>query len=214
MSDKSTVVIADDHPLVRDSLQRALEQPGLVTVTGLDVVAQAENGFEALSTVKRFKPDLLILDVAMPLASGVEVITDLRRWSPKTMIVILTGITSTGLIATLIDSGVNGLFSKGEPLNELYQNLPQILRGGHHIANPFIKALDIQQSHKSLTDRERQILNMIISGKSNKEMADFISVSPKTVDKHRTSLMQKLNVHSVVELMSYALREGLIVPDH
>lgn len=214
MSVPCRAVIADDHQIVRDGLRNAFETPGLITPTGIDVVAEAANGFEALAAVKQHKPEVLTLDVAMPLAGGAEVITDIKRWSPDTFIIILTGINAPGLICSLLDSGVHGMFSKGSALDELYRKLPLILRGGRYIAPEFVKTVESHQASQSLTDREQQTLNMIISGKTNKEIAELLSISPKTVDKHRTSLMQKLNVHSVAELMAFALREGLIDSFH
>ncbi len=207
-------VIADDHQIVRDGLKSALQQPGLVEHNGVAVIAEAENGFEALAEVKNHKPDVLILDISMPLAGGAEVVADIKRWSPQTRIVILTGINAPGLICTLLDAGVDGMFSKGASLDELYKQLPLILRGGKHIAECFVKTMQLQQNNKTLTDRELQTLNMIIAGKTSREIADFMSISPKTVDKHRTSLMKKLDTHSVAELIAYALREGLIDPEH
>lgn len=212
MTGQYRAVIADDHQIVRDGLRSAFEKPGVITVSGIQVVAEAENGFDALAEVKIHKPDVLILDIAMPLAGGAEVVTDIKRWSPDTRIVILTGINAPGLICTLLDNGVDGMFSKGAALEELYAKLPLILRGGRYIAKQFVKIVESHRRSQSLTDRERQTLNMIIAGKTNKEIAKIMAVSPKTVDKHRTSLMQKLDVHSVAELIAYALREGLIDP--
>jgi len=211
---KFSVIIADDHQIVRDGLRMALTQPGVVEPDGIEVAGEATNGFEALAAVKQFKPNALLLDISMPLAGGAEVVTDIRRWSPDTAIVILTGISSPGLIASLLDQGVEGMFSKGASLDELYQKLPLILRGGRYIAAPFLELMESQQQSLTLTDRERQTLNMVISGKSNREIAEALSISPKTVDKHRTSLMQKLEVHSLAELMAYALKHGLIDMSH
>jgi DNA-binding NarL/FixJ family response regulator len=205
-------VIADDHQIVRDGLRSALEKPGLIGLDRIEVVAEAVNGFEALAEVKRHQPDVLLLDISMPLAGGAEVVTDIRRWSPDTRIVILTGIDAPGQICSLIDAGVDGMFSKGEDLKELYKHLPVILRGGKYIADKFSEVLARQDRNQALTDRERQTLNMIIAGKTSKEIAEAMNVSPKTVDKHRTSLMRKLDTHSVAELIAYALREGLIDP--
>lgn len=211
---KHSVVIADDHQIVRQGLRSALETPGLVNAEGLTVVAEAENGFEALAEVKVHQPDLLLLDISMPLAGGAEIVLDVQRWSPATHIVILTGIHAPGLLTQLLEANVAGIFSKGADLNELYRNLPLILRGGHYIASSLEQMLATQQSIPSLTGREQQILNMIVAGKTNKEIAQQLVISPKTVDKHRTSLMDKLDVHSVAELLAYAFREGLIDPDH
>jgi len=207
-------VIADDHQIVRDGLKTALQQPGLVEHNGIAVVAEAVNGFEALAEVKNHKPDVLILDISMPLAGGAEVVADIKRWSPETRIVILTGIDAPGLICTLLDAGVSGMFSKGASLNELYKQLPLILRGGKYITDQFVDTMERQQQNQTLTDREIQTLNMIIAGKTSREIAEIMSISPKTVDKHRTSLMKKLDTHSVAELIAYALHEGLIDPEN
>lgn len=210
MSGPYRAIIADDHEIVRDGLRVALETPGLITPEGIEVVAEAENGFQALAEVKQHKPHILTLDIAMPLAGGAEVITDIKRWSPDTYIIILTGSNVPGLICSLLDNGVHGMFSKGASLQELYDKLPLILRGGKFIAPEFVETVESHRISQTLTDRERQTLNMVIAGKTNKEIAELMSISPKTVDKHRSSLMQKLNVHSAVELMAFALREGLI----
>ena len=207
-------VIADDHQIVRDGLRNALQQPGLIEAKGVEVVAEAENGLKALAAVKQHRPDLVLLDISMPLAGGAEVVCDIRRWSPDTRIVIVTGINTPGLISSLLDEGVEGMFSKGASLDELYQKLPLILRGGRYIAEPFLQTMQKLQQNEQLTDRERQTMNMIINGKSSREIADHLSISPKTVDKHRTSLMQKLDVHSVAELMAYALKHGLVDIEH
>ncbi len=138
----------------------------------------------------------------------------IRRWSPLTRIVIITGINTPGLICNLLDEGIKGMFSKGASLDELYRKLPLILRGARYIGSPLMQAMRSRTQHTQLTDRERQTMNMLISGKSNKDIADLLSISPKTVDKHRSSLMQKLDVHSVAELMAYALKHGLIDMQH
>ncbi len=209
-----TAIIADDHEIVRQGLRTALETPGIVETNGLKVIAEATNGIDTITEVKIHKPDLLLLDIAMPFADGTEVVPEIKRYSPDTCIVVVTGSNTGSLVCNLIESGVEGMFFKGASLDELYQKLPLILRGGHYIAEPFMKAMEQQETKASLTNRERQILNMIVAGKTNKEMAELLFISPKTVDKHRTSMMTKLNVHSLVELLAYSLREGLIDPDN
>ncbi len=177
-----------------------------------EVKAHAVNGLETLTCVREHRPDLLFLDISMPLATGSEIITDIKRWSPETKILVFTGVVAPGLLANMVASGVHGIFSKGDAPSSIAAVLPIILGGGHHVA-PSLLAL-IEQGHQadSLTDRERQTLNMIISGKSNKEIARVMQISAKTVEKHRTSLMQKLEVHSLAELMARALKDGLIDP--
>ncbi len=207
-----TAIIADDHEIVRQGLRTAVETPGIVEKNGIKIVAETENGIDTIAEVKIHKPDLLLLDIAMPFADGSEVVPEIKRWSRDTRIVILTGNNNGGMVCNLIDNGVDGMFFKGASLDELYRQLPLILRGGRFIAEPFVKAMQQQSASQSLTPRERQILNMIVAGKTNKEIAEVLFISPKTVDKHRTSLMTKLNVHSLVELLAFSLREGLIDP--
>lgn len=209
---KYTYVIADDHEIIRSALHDLMMQASVDTEALYELSAFAENGLETISQVKVHKPDLLFLDVSMPLASGAEIILDIRRWSPETKILVFTGVTAIGLLAGLVESGIDGLFSKGAPVTIIIEKLPIIMRGSRYIAPEFIDAIQQGKQSATLTERERQIMNMIISGKTNKDIAGALNISPKTVDKHRTSLMGKLGVHSVVELIGRALKDGLIDP--
>jgi DNA-binding NarL/FixJ family response regulator len=184
----------------------------LIEPEGIRVVAEAGDGLSAIAEVRRHRPNLLLLDVSMPMAGGVEVLIEARRWSKETKVVVLTGISAVGLLSDLIETGVDGLFSKASDNAEFYEKLPGILRGQRHIAEMFLKLLEEVPAVPVLTDRERQTLNLVLAGRSNKEIADGLGISIKTVDKHRTSLMQKLNVHSVPQLMARALKEGMIDP--
>lgn len=206
-------IVADDHAIVRAGLKDALQTPGLIEAAGIEVVGEAADGLAAIAEVRAHRPDLLMLDVQMPLAGGVEVVIEVRRWSPETRIVVLTGVTASGLVRSLVDSDIDGLFSKADDNTELYERLPGILRGQRHIASSFLTILQDSPSSGPLTGRERQILNLILSGQSNKDIAATLGISAKTVDKHRTSMMQKIGVHSVPQLMAYALREKLIDPN-
>ncbi|WFE87915.1 response regulator transcription factor [Roseibium porphyridii] len=205
-------VIADDHAIVRAGLRSALETPGTVEPDGIEVVAEASDGLQAIAALRQHRPTLLILDVQMPHAGGLEVLVEARRWSPETKVVVLTGVSAIGKIGELVASGVDGLFSKSEDHDELIRKLPNILRGHRHIATRFETLLEDAPDVPILSDRERQTLNLIVSGRSNKEIADTLGISAKTVDRHRTNLMKKLDVHSVAQLIAYALREGLIDP--
>ncbi len=189
-----------------------LETPGLIEEDGIAVVAEAANGVEAIAAVRRWRPQLVLLDVQMPFAGGVEVALELRRWSPESRIVVLTGITAPGKLAELIDLGVDGLFSKAADNAGLYAALPKILRGARVIAPEIVTAIEAAPEQSPLSSRERQVLNLIVMGQSNKEISGILGISAKTVDRHRTNLMQKLDVHSVAQLIALALREGLIDP--
>ena len=206
------VVIADDHEIIRDAIHDLLMKASSEVDPCYELAAYAENGLEAIAAIKSHKPDLLFLDISMPLASGAEIIHDIRRWSADTRIIVFTGVTAPGLLASIVETGIDGLFSKGAPVSSMKDKLPVILRGGRYIAPEFLDFIKQGQQATTLTDRERQILNMIVAGKTNKETAQVLCISPKTVDKHRTSLMNKLEVHSVAQLMARALKDGLIDP--
>ncbi len=205
-----TAILADDHQIVRSGLRMAIESPGVVEDDGIAVLAEAANGLEAIEQIKIHQPDLLLLDISMPIVSGAEILLDIKRWSPETKIVILTAVTSPGLLAGLVHAGIDGLFSKASNNDALFSMLPLILRGARHIEPAFLDIIRDSAPLEALTPREQQTLNMIVTGKSNKEIAELMGVSPKTAEKHRTSLMQKLKVRSIAELLAKALREGLI----
>ena len=208
-----SVIIADDHSIVRDGLRDVLADVDARHGLAFEIVNEASNGLEALAAVKAHKPELLLLDLAMPLATGAEILADVKRWSPDTRIAIFTGVVAPGLLASLVESGVHGMFSKAVSTDDICDHLALILNGGYYVAPDLAEVIEQGHQAASLTDRERQTLNMIISGKSNKEMARLLNISPKTVEKHRTSLMQKLEVHSIAELLARALKDGLIAPD-
>lgn len=200
-----SAIIADDHALVRAGIKEILGSTGRV-----NIVAEAENGLEAISLVRQHMPDLLILDIAMPYAQGIEIFGEVRRWSPETRIVVFTGLTATGLLSELVAAGVDGLFMKRGDPEHLENGIRLILKGAKVISPDVLQLLEDKETNVELTDRERQILSLIATGCSNKEIAERLGVSLKTVDNHRTNLMRKLDVHSVAELLSYALREGLL----
>ncbi len=207
---RASVILADDHEIVRAGLKTALEKPGVVTPEGLHIVAEAEDGLAALALVKQYQPDLLILDITMPLSSGAEIFTDIKRWSPDTKVVIFSSVTNGTLIGGLISSGVDGMFSKNGRSEEFFEKLSLILRGGHYIAPDCLALVKAGADLPALTPRERQTMQMILRGLTTKEIADHQGISPRTAEKHRANLMNKLEVKSVAALMAKALKEGLL----
>lgn len=200
-----TAIVADDHAILRDGIKNIIASLGDVTV-----VAEASDGLEAISLVRQHRPTLLTLDIAMPHAQGIEIYTEVRRWSPDTLVAVFTGLTSVRLLSELVTAGVDGLFMKRGDPQRLADGLPLILNGGKVIAPEILEFLEANAPSGELTDRERQILSLVASGNSNREIAERLGVSPKTVDNHRTNLMRKLDVHSVAELLNHALREGYL----
>ena len=198
-------VIADDHAIVRTSLAAILGD-----ISDLEVVAEAANGLETIALVKQHKPDLLLLDAAMPLARGVQVYSEARRWSPETRVVVITGFTSTTLLADWLSAGVDGLFLKSAQPSEMRQGFEVVLAGGRFVSQEVSDKLENEPSLPELTDREREVLSLIASGHQNVAIGEKLFISPKTVEKHRASLMSKLGVNSISALMTLALREGLL----
>jgi DNA-binding NarL/FixJ family response regulator len=212
MVDRFTAILADDHDIVRDGLRAALEKPGLIETNGIRVLAETANGFETLTAVKRHKPDLVILDLTMPLSGGAEVLTDIRRWSPSTKVVVYSSVDAPGVLSMLIEAGVEGMFHKGGSNAALYEKLPLILRGGRYIAPECLSLVEGHEVTVELTPREQQTLHMIVAGRTTQDIADGLGISPRTAEKHRASLMAKLEVRSVTELMARALRDVWINP--
>lgn len=207
-----SAVIADDHEIVRSGLSMAFGTPGLIETHGIEVLAAVGDGLSAIAAAKTHNPSLVLVDAQMPHASGVEVVVEIRRWCPDSRIVVFTGVTSPGLISQLVEAGVDGLFSKSGSIETLYDKIPHILRGGRFVEDRFIAILETRPEMPELTGRERQTLNMIVRGKSNKEIAAGFGLSTKTVEKHRTSLMHKLGVNSIAKLLARAMEDGLIDP--
>lgn len=202
---EQTVVIADDHALVRNALKDIV-----CKIEQVIVVGEAENGVEAITLAKTCKPDMLILDSGMPLARGMEVFGEVKRWSPDTRTAVVTGFTGVGHLADWIAGGIDGLFLKTCSPDEMQEGFALILNGGSYYSRAVMSALEGIPDKPSLTLRERQILHLIATGQSNKEIANQLSISAKTVDNHRTRMMAKISVCSTAQLLAYALKEGLL----
>ena len=206
------IVIADDHEIVRSALRGALGLPGEFNGTpySIDVVAEAANGREALDAVRVHRPTAIVLDISMPEVSGHEIVGDIRRWSPATKIIIFTGVTAPGLLSVLYEGGVDGLFSKSASANELVEHFPKILNGQRGLSQSLQNVVGVKSEVRHLSRREQQVLALLVAGKSNREVAQTLCISHKTVEKHRASLMQKLNVGSLAQLLTLAVREGMV----
>ena len=201
------VVIADDHAIIRDGLRAILGQIG-----GTQIVREASDGVEAIAAIKELQPDLLTLDAGMPLAKGMEVFVEARRWSQRTRIIVITGFTAKGHLSDWIAAEVDGLFVKSDTPDEMRAGIETVLNGGSYVSHSARAVLQEQPEPPPLTSRERQVLHLIADGHSNAGIAERLGVSAKTVDNHRTRLMAKLDVHSIAQLIAYALKEGLLDP--
>lgn len=202
-----TALIADDHGVVRQAIRQILENEFKI-----DVVAEASHGLEAIAMVAAKQPDLVFLDIAMPYANGVEVLAEVNRLTPNARIIVLTGVASAALLENIWQTGISGLVSKSAESRDVRAAIAAALVGERFIGRDVEGLLARASDHGDLSRRQIEILLLVAKGHSNPEIASILEISPKTVDAHRTKLMSKLQVHSVAQLVLYAIREGLVDP--
>ena len=200
-----TIIIADDHPFIADGMEQAIHE-----VDGLNVVAKLQNGIQAIAAVKKFRPDCALLDLSMPGANGLEVYLEAKRWSPETKFVIITGISAATLFQQLYDAGIDGLFVKNAPPETITDGIIRICDGERVIAPQAMKEIKSVKNNKELSSRELDVLKALANGQSNKDIAQSLGISPKTVDTHRTNLLRKMNVNSTASLLVNAMKIGLL----
>jgi DNA-binding NarL/FixJ family response regulator len=213
------VVIADDHHLVRQGIRALLEK-----AADIEVVAEAGDGQEALDLVQRLLPDVLVVDLAMPHLNGVEAIGRLRGLGVKTRTLVLSMYADEALVRQSLRNGAKGYLLKRAVADELLLAVRAVSRGdtflSPEVAGPILTSLvDAPQRLAELgpldhlTSRERQVLQLIAEGHTNREIASHLRLSEKTVEKHRGHLMAKLNVHDTAALVRFAIKHGLIALD-
>jgi DNA-binding NarL/FixJ family response regulator len=213
------ILIADDHSMVRRGLRALLEsQPGWV------VVDEAVNGREAVTKAKELKPDVVILDISMPELNGMEATGQIRKATPKTEVLILTVHESERVVREVLEAGARGYVMKSDADQQLIAavqalsrhevfftpKVEQMVLAGYlrHDAPP----AEEKGPRLPLTQREREILQLLAEGKSNKEVAKALYLGIKTVETHRARILRKLRLHSVGDLVRYAIRHHIIEP--
>jgi DNA-binding NarL/FixJ family response regulator len=209
---KLRILIADDHPLVRQGLRSVLEaQPGWT------VCAEAEDGRDAVRLGLEQKPDVFLIDFSMPELNGLEATRQIRRERPDAAILILTMHESDQLCADLIEAGASGCVLKKDSLRQLLAGVEAVAAGKQYFTRLISRQSDdaegiIERVPERLSAREREIIQLLGEGHTSKEIATLLAVAYKTVDAHRTNIMRRLNLHSVADLVRYAIREGIIQP--
>jgi DNA-binding NarL/FixJ family response regulator len=205
------ILIADDHDVVRDGLRRLLEaQPNC------EVVAEAPDGKEAIAKAIETKPDIAVVDYALPLINGLEVTRQIRSRLPKTEVLIFTMHDNEALIEELLRAGATGYVLKSEAKAELLAAIESLANHRPFFTSKVSEALldsfNKPEHRKSLvlTRRERQIVQLVAEGHTNKEIAPILNISLKTVETHRASIMRKLNLSSSASLVRYAIRNKLV----
>jgi DNA-binding NarL/FixJ family response regulator len=205
------ILVADDHQVVRTGLRTLLESH-----RGWQVCAEASDGRDAVDQVAKLKPDVAILDIAMPLLNGVEATRQIHKLVPDTKILILTMHDSELLVQEVIEAGARGYILKDDADHNLLAAVEALQYGKTYISPRVSQALAKtsfspgRPSRSRLTPREREVLQLLAEGKSNKEVAEFLSISVKTAEAHRANIMLKLDLHSISALVRYAVRNKII----
>jgi DNA-binding NarL/FixJ family response regulator len=208
------VLIADDHTIVRTGIRHVLESD-----SGFEVVGEAATGTEAVALAASLRPDVVVLDISMPGESGLQVATRLRDGSPERRILILSMHDNAEYVLESVRAGADGYLLKDAAATDLRSAIRSVCRGESYFSPPVAsrlrEALRAEQEAKAggleqLTAREREVLQGVARGRTNKEMAAELGISHRTVETHRESLMRKLQIRTVAELTRYALEVGII----
>ena len=211
------ILIADDHLLVRAGIRALIE-----SIEGATVVAEANDGREAVDLAATLRPDIAILDVTMPGLNGLEAATRLREASPATRVIILSMHANEAYVRTALKSGAAGYLLKSATAGELQVALQTVARGEIYlspaVSKQVVKGFVDGTAHDAspldaLTTRQREILQLIAEGRSTKEVAFTLSISAKTVETHRAQIMERLEIHDLAGLVRFAIRSGLISSD-
>ncbi|MBE7543256.1 MAG: response regulator transcription factor [Bryobacteraceae bacterium] len=206
MSDPIRVLLADDHSLVRKGFRRMLEDD-----PAIEVVGEAANGPAAVEAALELKPQVIVMDLAMPELDGIQATTQILRQLPATGILILSMYSEDTYIRNAFAAGVLGYLLK----NALEVDLPYAIKevaAGRRVLAPGLSlpAHDPENDFDKLTQRERQVLQFIVQGKSNREIATILGLSVNTISVHRANLMQALGIHRTADLVVYAIQKGLV----
>jgi len=217
MSDKTiTIFLADDHTIVRQGLAKLLEgEPNL------RVVGEAENGREAVAKVEKLKPDIVLMDIAMPMLNGIEATRQIRKICPQTKVIILSMHSHDRYISELFGLGASGYLLKSSTGTDIINAIHTALKGSTYLS-PSISDKVIEdylslkkKSHQDdlynrLSNREREVFQMIAEGRSTKEIAEILCLSPSTVKTHRANIMEKLEKDNISQLIQFAIHIGIV----
>ena len=210
------ILLADDHNVMRAGLKLLLESH-----TGFKVISEASDGNQAVENAIRTRPDVAVLDIAMPKLSGIEAAQRISAQLPQTAIIILSMHSDEGYVLRALKSGARGYLLKDSAESDLIQAIKVVSEGkaffspeiSKVLAEDYVREINIrgaEDSYDLLSPREREILQLLVEGRSNKDISGLLNLSLYTVETHRRNLQSKLNLHSFPELILYAVRKGLI----
>lgn len=206
------VVLVDDHEIVRDGMKAILEREGF------EVVGEASDGHSAVRVACALRPDVAVVDIAMPLLNGIDASREIDARCPATKVVLLTMHTDSPYILEAFRAGVRGYVLKTQAGHDLCRAIHEVAEGRMYLS-PGISSTVVsrclspqQAAEDHLTSREKQVLQLIAEGKTTKQIGTVLGVSSKTAESHRSRLMSKLNIHETAGLVRYAIRHGLVQP--
>jgi DNA-binding NarL/FixJ family response regulator len=206
----ASVVLADDHPLVRQGMRMLLEREQF------QILGEAADGAAAVELAKRYRPDVVVLDFAMPTLDGISAAREITIVSAKSRMVLLTMYTEEHHVVEAFRSGVRGCVSKTQAPEHLLRAIREVCAGGRYLSPDLTATVvdpDLARTtppEDPLTTRERQVLQLVAEGRTTKEIAIILGITVKTAESHRTRLMEKLDLHSTAVLVRYAIRRGLV----
>ena len=208
VTDQITVLLADDHSLVRRGFRRILEDDEQMKVVG-----EASNGVEAIRMAYELKPKVVVMDLSMPELDGVQATKEIVKHLPDTEVLILSMHAEDNYVRNALDAGARGYLLKSAIDVDLVGAIKSVAEGKRFIGSGLKYVThDTDDELKRLTNREKQVLQLIAQGKSNKEIAALLDLSVNTVSVHRANLMEKMNIHRTAELVLFAIRKGLVTP--
>jgi len=210
------ILIADDHGIVRTGLRLLLEK-----IPDMQVVGEATDGRQAVRLAKELQADVIILDIGMPLLNGLDAVAQIVRENERARVIMLSMHADESYILRALDAGAKGYLLKDKADDDIERAIRSVASGrpffspsiAEALLEDYVRLLRDRKLHDSfdlLTEREREVLQLLAEGKSNKEAAAVLNLSPYTVETHRTNLMQKLNLHNTAEIVLYAVRKGIV----
>lgn len=207
MSEEISVLLVDDHSLVRRGFRRILEDDGL------RVLGEASNGVEAIRMANELKPQVVVMDLSMPELDGVQATKEIVKSLPDTHVLILSMHSDDNYVRNALDAGAQGYLLKSAIDVDLVGAIKSVSQGKRYIGSglKYVAHEQDDELHR-LTSREKQVLQLIAQGRSNKEIAALLELSVNTVSVHRANLMEKMNIHRTAELVLFAIRKGLVAP--
>jgi len=213
-----TIIVVDDHPIVRQGLRHLLEAEPEFRVVG-----EAEDGIAAIQLLERLKPDILVLDMMMPSLNGLEVLRRLKNISPNTRTIILSMQSADAYVFESLKNGAAGYILKETGPSELVNAVRQVVLGNQYLSPKLSKRiqtssgqgiLDVpSDAYDTLTAREREILQMTVEGRTSHEIGEKLTISPRTIEVHRSNFMNKLGIHNQAELIRFAIKRGILQMD-